>query len=197
MIQYILKEGRMRKTISVIFVFLIVVVSICQATEIAGVNIPQSISINQQELILNGAGVRSKLLVKLYVGGLYLKQQDSDPQKIIQADEPMAIRLHIISSMITSKRMEDATREGFINSTKGNTGAIEERIDKFISVFKEQINENDVFKLIYTPGRGTEIHKNNETRAVIEGLDFKEALFGIWLCNKPAQKGLKKKMLGE
>jgi hypothetical protein len=187
----------MRKTILAMIISLMMVAAICQAKEIAGVNIPQSISVNQQELILNGAGVRSKWFVKLYVGGLYLKQEDSDPQKIIQADEPMAIRLHIISSMITSKKMEDATREGFINSTEGNTGAIKEEIDRFISVFKEKINENDIFDLIYIPGRGTEIHKNNETRAMIEGLDFKEALFGIWLCDKPAQKGLKKKMLGE
>ena len=176
----------MRKTVSVVIMPLVMVASICQATEIAGVDIPQSISVNQQELILNGAGVRSKLFVKLYVGGLYLRQEESDPQKIIQADEPMAIRLHIISSMITSEKMEDATREGFINSTKGHTGPIKERIDKFVSVFKEKINENDIFDLIYTPGRGTEIHKNDETRTVIEGLDFKEALFGIWLCDKPA-----------
>lgn len=187
----------MRKTILVVIISFTMVGSICEASQIEGVNVPQSISVNQQELILNGAGVRSKFFIKLYVGGLYLRQEDSDPQKIILADESMAIRLHIISSMITSKKMEDATREGFVNSTKGNTGAIEEKIDKFISVFKEKINENDIFELIYIPGRGTEIHKNNETRAVIEGLDFKEALFGIWLCDKPAQKGLKKKMLGE
>jgi hypothetical protein len=187
----------MRKTALAIIMSLVMVALTCQAIEIQGVNIPQSISVDQQELILNGAGVRSKFFIKLYVGGLYLKQKGSDPQKIIQADEPMAIRLHIISSMITSERMEDATREGFINSTKGNTGAIKERVDEFVSVFKEKINENDIFDLIYTPGRGTEIHKNNETRAVIEGLDFKQALFGIWLCDKPAQKELKKKMLGE
>jgi hypothetical protein len=27
-------------------------------------------------------------------------------------------------------------------------------------------------------------------------LEFKKALFGIWLCNKPAQADLKEKMLG-
>jgi hypothetical protein len=114
----------MRKTALAIIISLVMVALTCQAIEIQGVNIPQSISVDQQELILNGAGVRSKFFIKLYVGGLYLKQKGSDPQKIIQADEPMAIRLHIISSMITSERMEDATREGFINSTKGNTAEL-------------------------------------------------------------------------
>jgi hypothetical protein len=32
---------------------------------------------------------------------------------------------------------------------------------------------------------------------VIDGLDFKRALFGIWLGDKPVQKELKDKMLGK
>jgi len=197
MIEKIFQGGdNMRKPIPVLILSLMMLASICQAAEIAGVNMPQSISVDQQELILNGAGVRSKFFMELYVAGLYLKQKDSDPGKIIQADEPMAIRLHIISSMITSKKMENATREGFINSTNGDTGAIKERIEKFILVFKEKINENDIFELRYVPGKETEVLKNNESRTVIEGYDFKQALFGIWLCDKPAQKGLKKKLLG-
>lgn len=187
----------MRKRIPVLFLSFILLTSIGYAEEIAGIDMPQSISVDQQELILNGAGVRTKFFMKLYVGGLYLKQKDSDPDKIIKADEPMAIRLHIISSLITSKKMEDATREGFTNSTNGDTETIKERIEKFISVFKEKINENDIFDLRYIPDKGTEVLKNNESRAVIEGYDFKQALFGIWLCDKPAQKSLKKKMLGK
>ncbi len=198
MIEKISQGGdSMRKTIPVLILFVIMLPSICQAAEIAGVNMPQSISVDQQELILNGAGVRSKFFMELYVAGLYLKQKDPDPGNIIQADEPMAIRLHIISSMITSKKMEDATREGFINSTNGDAGAIKERIEKFILVFKEKINENDIFELKYVPSKGTEVLKNNESSALIEGYDFKQALFGIWLCDKPAQKGLKKKLLGD
>ncbi len=37
---------------------------------------------------------------------------------------------------------------------------------------------------------------NGISRAVIAGLDFKKALFGIWLCDQPADKNLKKKLLG-
>ncbi|HCX90261.1 MAG: hypothetical protein COW04_00540 [Deltaproteobacteria bacterium CG12_big_fil_rev_8_21_14_0_65_43_10] len=31
---------------------------------------------------------------------------------------------------------------------------------------------------------------------VTNGLPFKKALFGIWLCDNPAQKSLKREMLG-
>lgn len=165
--------------------------------EIAGVNIPDSITAGKTKLILNGAGIRKKFFMKLYVGALYLAERNSSHGKIIEADEPMAISLNITSSMITSERMEEATREGFQNSTGGNTSPIADEIEKFISVFKEKISEKDVFELIYLPNQGVEVMKNTSSKVVIKGLEFKKALFGIWLCDKPAQKSLKEEMLGK
>jgi hypothetical protein len=169
---------------------------VCNAKEIEGVNLPESLEVAKSKLILNGAGVRSKFFMDLYVGGLYLENKSNNPQEIIEGDEPMAIRLHIISSLITSKKMENATREGFENATKGNTEPIKIQIEEFISVFKEKIEEDDIFDLIYLPDKGLEVYKNSELKSRLEGLDFKQALFGIWLSEKPAQKSLKKEMLG-
>ena len=93
--------------------------------------------------------------------------------------------------------MEKATREGFVKATGGNTAPIEAQIEKFISVFKEKINENDIYDLIYVPGKGVEVYKNDEYKSLTEGLAFKQALFGIWLSDKPVQKRLKEEMLGK
>jgi len=182
----------------VIFLVLIVFLflSNAEAAELAGVNVPDTIATEENKLVLNGAGIRKKFFMKMYVGALYLAKRNSSSEKVINADEPMAIRLHITSSMITSERMEDATREGFVNSTGENIDPITGEIEKFISVFKEKISENDVFELIYSPGKGVEVFKNSSSKVIIKGLEFKKALFGIWLCNKPAQKSLKNKMLG-
>jgi hypothetical protein len=92
--------------------------------------------------------------------------------------------------------MEDATREGFENATDGNIEPISAEVEAFINVFKAQINDGDIFDFIYLPGTGVEIYKNTEKVSLVEGLAFKKALFGIWLCDKPAQKSLKKDMLG-
>jgi len=185
-----------RKNIIPLILTLIIMSPVCNAKEIEGVNLPESLEVAKSKLILNGAGVRSKFFMDLYVGGLYLENKSNNPQEIIEGDEPMAIRLHIISSLITSKKMENATREGFENATKGNTEPIKIQIEEFISVFKEKIEEDDIFDLIYLPGKGLEVYKNRELKSRIEGLDFKQALFGIWLSEKPAQKSLKKEMLG-
>ena len=183
---------------SIIFILIILFFSpVLLSKEFAGVKVPDSITAGKTKLVLNGAGTRTKFFMKMYVGALYLAEYSSSPDKIIEADKPMAISLYITSSLITSERMEEATREGFHNSTGGNTAPIADAIEKFISVFKEKISENDVYELVYLPGQGVEVLKNSSLKVTIKGLEFKKALFGIWLCDKPAQKSLKKEMLGK
>ena len=165
--------------------------------EIAGINFPDVHEISQTKLILNGVGIRTKFFLQLYAGGIYLEQKSSQSEQIILADSPMAIRLHIVSSMITSEKMEAATREGFEKATENNTSPIKSQIEQFISVFKEEIQENDIYDLLYRPDKGVTVYKNGKIHSSIVGLDFKQALFGIWLCNNPAQESLKTKMLGK
>ena len=186
----------MNKAILVLLIFLYFGSANSHALEIADVNIPGNIKAGNTGLVLNGAGIRTKFFLKLYVGGLYLKNPNNDPQEIINTDEEMAIKLHIISSMITSEKMENAVNEGFENSTNGNIEPIKEEIENFISVFKQEIKEDDVYDLIYLPDKGVDIYKNGGFFSNIKGLEFKKALFGIWLCNEPAQKSLKKSLLG-
>ena len=186
-----------KKQITAIILAVLMMTALGNAEEIGGINMPESLKTGQTTLMLNGAGVREKFFMDLYVGGLYLKEKSADPGAIIEANEPMAIRLHIVSSMITSKKMEKATREGFENATGGNIGPIKVQIEEFISVFKEEIKEGDIYDLIYVPGMGVQVSKNSEFKSTIEGLPFKKAMFGIWLSDKPAQKSLKKAMLGE
>ena len=54
-----------------------------------------------------------------------------------------------------------------------------------------------MFDLVYLPGEGVRVLKNGEQKDTVGGLEFKKALFGIWLSDKPAQEDLKEKMLGQ
>jgi len=187
----------LKKQLILLLLTLLIAATTSEAKDIAGIKMPDNLETGKSQLILNGAGVRTKFFLDLYVGGLYLMKKNNDPQEIINAEEPMAIRLHIVSSMITSEKMEKATREGFEKATDGNIQAISAQIERFISVFKEKINENDIFDLMYVADRGVQVYKNNEFKSLLEGLSFKKALFGIWLCDRPAQKSLKEAMLGK
>lgn len=167
------------------------------ADEIGGVNIPESLPSGKVKLMLNGAGYRRyDRVLRVYIGSLYLVKKSRDSRSIIEADEPMAIRLHITSNMITDKEMADATHESFTHTTEGKFTDIEERVTKFISVFDDKIKENDVYELVYDPGKGVSAIKNGALKVTIPGLDFKKALFGIWLSDKPVDAKLKKELLG-
>lgn len=166
-------------------------------TKVGDVTLPNKVNFQGQDLQLNGAGVREKLWIDLYAGGLYLANKSSNASSIMAADEPMSIKLHIVSKLISSDKMIEAVNEGFENSTNGNTKPLEAKIKKFRSFFMEEINKNDVFDIVYVPSKGVVAYKNNKELGTIEGMDFKKALFGIWLSNKPADDDLKEAMLGK
>lgn len=165
---------------------------------INGVKLPATLKAGDSEISLNGGGIRKKLFFKLYVGGLYLQNKSSDAKAIIDADEAMAVKLQITSGMISSENMSEAINEGFDNSTGGNVAPIKDKISKFVDTFKKsEIVEGNVFDIVYVPGKGVESYKDGKLQSTIEGLDFKEALFGIWLSDKPADEDLKEAMLGK
>lgn len=167
------------------------------AKSVGGVDFPETITQDQKTLVLNGAGLRKKLFIKLYAAGLYLEKASQDETAIINNDQPQNLSLTIISGLISSEKMEAAVIEGFSNSAKGNLAELQGRIDTFIAVLREEIEKKDRFEFAYLPGTGTRIIKNGSEKALIEGLDFKSALFGIWLSKKPAQKSLKEELLGQ
>lgn len=190
----------MKKALSTGFASLLLTAALsapATALTVEGVDLPDTYSAMDTELKLNGAGTRSKWFMDLYIGGLYVPETIDDGQAIINADEPQAITLHIISGMITSDKMKSATLEGFENSTGGDLSAIQGDVDTFLDVFSEEIKDGDVFDLVYLPGEGVRVLKNGEERATIGDLEFKKALFGIWLSDEPAQEDLKEKMLGQ
>lgn len=176
---------------------LLAIPSIGFSKEVEGVNIPDELLVDGSNLVLNGAGVRTKFFFDVYIGGLYLKSKNKNTDQIIAADEPMAITIHVTSGMLTSEKMETAFREGFEKSTQGNQDAIKSEIEQIINAFKEEISENDKFQIVYVPGQGVQVSKNGEFKTLIPGLIFKSALFGIWLGKEPADDDLKEDMLGD
>jgi len=130
-------------------------------------------------------------------GNVFIPVRTMQYQAIIDADEPMAIGLWIVTGLISNDRMQKSIEEGFQKSTRGNTAPIREKIDALIDVYAEEIDAGDIFELVYLPGQGLNVYKNGVYTATIAcGLSFKRALFGIWLSDRPVQTSLKRGMLG-
>jgi len=165
-------------------------------TQVGDATLPNQITIEGTDLVLNGAGIREKVVFDLYAGGLYLKSKSSDAKSIINADETMVIKLDIVSKFVSSSKMTEAVDEGFEASTDDNIGPLEDRIEKFKSFFKDEIVKTNVFDIAYIKGVGSVVYKNGTKIGVVEGMDFKKALFGIWLGEDPADEDLKEGLLG-
>lgn len=160
--------------------------------------IPGSFIVGDTKLVLNGAGSRTKFIVTVYNAGLYVKNKSNNANSIIAGNEPMVIRMKIKSGFASKEKIKAALSDGFKNSTGGNTKAIQPQIDQLMSTaFKDEISKGDIYDLVYTPGGGTQVLKNAKRMTVLRGIEFKKALFGIWLSNKPAQASLKSQMLGQ
>ncbi len=187
----------MIKKLFIIALTVLLMSSVSVAKEIGGVNLPDSLKAGKKELLLNGAGLRKKAFIKVYAAGLYLVQKSSDPKKITEADEPMAIKMHFIYDGVSNKKLIKAWNDGFNNATGGNIAPLKEKIDKFNSFFTTEAKKGDVYDVIYIPGQGVSVHMKGTLVGTVKGLDFKKAVFGIWLSEKTAVKSLKKGMLGK
>lgn len=183
------------RQISILFVFFIAT-SISAVSADIKAKFPSSVEAKNQKLVLNGSGVRNKYWIDLFTGGLYLKEKSKDAAKIINANELMAIKIQVTSDVITASRLEKNMRSEFDRITKGKIAPYKDRIELLVKAFKEDVQLGDIFDLIYDPATGLSIYKNDKLAASVQGLDFKEALFSIWLGNDPADENLKKGMLG-
>ncbi len=169
-----------------------------QAGELAGVHVDDRISTaHGDELVLNGMGLREKLWIDVYVGSLYLPSKANSVATIIAQPGPVRVDMDIIYKEISSEKLVKAWKEGFEkNQPPERLAELRPRIDRFYKLFKEPARKGDRYVFEYSPGNGTTIRKNGVELGVIEGEDFRNALLEIWLGNHPADKGLKKGMLG-
>ena len=184
----------MLKSALIPLLIVFVLASTVSAREIEGVDIPERMEDGPHILVLNGAGVRNILFLKFYIAALYLPAATTDAKKIIDANQPMSIRLHMISD-INQATMKRACYNGFLRATHDNTTPIDDRIDIFNHCFSDPIKAGDIFDFKYDPQTGLQLYKFEDLRGTISGMDFKKALFGIWLCDNPTDDELRQALL--
>ncbi|CAM3704698.1 chalcone isomerase family protein [Flavobacterium gelidilacus] len=186
----------MKKQILALLLVVIATFSMNAQKTVSGVKVDDKLSLEGKDLTLNGAGIREKFWMDLYVGSLYTTKKTTNGQDVVDSKDAAAIKLNIVSGMITSEKMISAINEGFDNSTNKNTASLKTKIDKFKGFFKDKIVKGDVFIIMYD-GTEVSVYKNGAKKGSIDGYDFKKALFGIWLGKKPADDDLKDGMLGK
>jgi len=89
---------------------LLAALNLAQAGELAGVKVPDQVTVGGQPLALNGMGLREKIVIDVYVGSLYLPQKTSQASKAVDADVPKRIQLNFIYETVTVEQGQAAER---------------------------------------------------------------------------------------
>ncbi len=161
-------------------------------TTVAGVTFKDSAEVSGQTLKLNGAGLRTRFMVKVYAIGLYLPSPARDAAAVMKQDGPKRIVM-VMKRNVSKSTMGDAIREGFERNSSANLGALQARLDTLLQELPD-LKENDVITITITPDKGTQF-KSPKSEIGIPGKDFSDALLGVWLGAKPADADVKKALL--
>jgi hypothetical protein len=184
----------MKTRIAVAILFCAVGAAVALAGEAAGVKMPDTITVEGKTLKLNGIGLRKKMLFKVYVAGLYVETPSKNAATLISSDEVKSITLHVLRSL-SGNQIGEAISDGFWHNSKAQMGALTDRLQKLTGMFPAVV-EGDQIVLTYVPGKGTNVSAKGQAKGVIEGKDFADALFSVWLGGNPVQEDLKKALLG-
>lgn len=148
-----------------------------------------------EPLLLNGYGKRSKLFVEIYSAALYLPTKNTDANNILLNNVPMMMTLKLTSGLVTKDRLKKALLTGLQKSTQGNTSDFEQQINQILAMLDIEFSVGDQVFFEYQPAKGISVFKNKEFLGTVLGYEFKKAFFGIWLSNNPVQKSLKTDLL--
>jgi Chalcone isomerase-like len=170
------------------------------ALDLAGVKIEETAKVGNQDLKLNGAGIRYKVIFKVYTAALYLAEKKTTVPDVMAAAGPRRIELVMLRD-VSSEDFSRAFMTGIQNNVdKADKAKIINQLLKFGELFASipELKKGDVLTTDWIPGVGTQIHFNG--KPVSETLPdqvFYNALLKIWLGEKPADNKLKPLLLGQ
>lgn len=171
-----------------------------QTIELAGVKYPPTVQLAGSPLLLNGAGIRYKFIIKVYTAGLYLGAKAATTEAVLAASGPK--RLHVVmlrdidgnelGKLFTRGMQDNAPKDEFSKSIPGTL----RMADIFSTKKKLMAGEN--FSVDWVPGTGTTVLVNGKPQGEpVKEPEFFNALLRIWLGQSPADRLLKDALLGQ
>jgi hypothetical protein len=157
----------------------------------AGVELPDTETVNGTTLVLNGMGLREAtvLRVRAYVGGLYLEHRTSDPNTVINSHQCKRVTMKFLRD-IDGRQLAS----GWADSLR-RVGGTTASIPRFTSLIGD-VKKGDTLSFTSCPGTGVEVAQQGQVRGTVPGDDFARALFTVWFGPRAQDQNLKRGMLG-
>lgn len=170
-----------------------------QALEVEGVKLPATSTLGPTTLVLNGAGLRTRVFFKVYVAALYLPAKAADANSALAQKGARRVAITMLRDVDAdtfAKALVDGLRD---NHSDAQVLAMKAQTDALVTNLKlaGEAKKGDVIHFEYTPDLGTRVIVNGQARgSAIAGDEFFTAVLRVWLGDKPADEALKKGMLG-
>lgn len=172
----------------------------CAAADVNGYKFDDTAKVAGKELKLNGAGMRTKLVFKVYAAGLYLPEKKNNVADILKQEGPRRVTLQMardVSSEEFGKAFMDGLNENVDRAEKAKiVSQIGRMGETFASV--DGLKKGDVLHIDWIPGTGTISELNGKKLGdTIPDIAFYNAVLRIWLGDKPVDRALKPALLGD
>ena len=173
--------------------------SSAQSVEVEGVKLDPTAQVGGTALQLNGAGVRTRAIFKVYVAGLYVPAKANTAATLLSQKGPRRVAITMLRN-VDADTFSGALSEGLQkNLSEAQFTGFKAQIDTLTANFKAagEAKKGDVIHLEFVPDTGTRVVVNGKAQgSAIAGEDFYGALLRIWLGDKPVDGDLKKGLLG-
>lgn len=194
---------KQKSTVICCFLSLFGLLGTCNAKEIAGVDIEEVVTVSpgSEPLRLKGAAIKSNARQAVYVGGLYLDNEDSKSQsveEILASQGAKRFVLYCQNSSIKPEALIRAFNLGItVNHSEAELEILEPMVKQFNNIWNSEIHQGDKVWVDFIPEKGTLISINGEEKGIIPGKIFYDAFLKTWLGDKPLNPSMKKQILGK
>jgi hypothetical protein len=179
---------------------LAVVLPAAASVDISGYKFDDTAQVAGKELKLNGAGMRTKFIVKVYAAGLYVPEKKNNVADILKQDGPRRVTIQMARD-VSSEDFGKAFMEGLNdNVDKAEKQRMVSQIGRMGELFAsvDGLKKGDVLHIDWIPGTGTQAELNGKKLgSPIPDVNFYNAILRIWLGDRPVDRSLKPALLGE
>lgn len=181
-----------------IFLFFLISLVVSQsslAKQVDGFDIPDTMSFESKDLVLNGTGARivSFFRVKVWVSALYLESRTSNADEILQSKGLKVIDLYPLYE-ISASDSQKGWKIAFDDNCKPKCSDLQGEIDRFYTSVPE-FKKKDLYRYVFTDS-GTRVLLNQKEIFSSKDLDFSYLLLSTWIGKNPPTPAVKSGVLG-
>ena len=156
---------------------------VAEAQQVAGVQMPDTLTLQGRRLSLAHMELQQKLFFKVYVWTLYLEQVPHRASEAVEAD--CLKRLHFrFMREVRRDQLVEAFRDGLASNPAMRSPAMQQDLERLLSSLRD-VDEGGDLVITYIPGGGLHVAGAASGGIRIPGKRFADALFTSWLTMHP------------